>query len=62
MLFWKADDFVNWLTNIADAKPAECMSEVGWFFAGQLDGPPDLKDVKEFLKIFAKLRKCFEGK
>ncbi|MCJ1365991.1 hypothetical protein MMC16_005116 [Acarospora aff. strigata] len=61
VLFTKADDFVNWLTNIADAKPAECMSETGWFFAGQLDGLPDLGDLNELRKILPKLKKCFEG-
>ncbi len=59
-LLWNADNFVDWLTDIRDTKPAQCMSEVGWFFAGQLDGVPGTEDVKEILGIVDKLKKCFE--
>ncbi len=53
------NDFVNWLTDVSNIKPADCMSEVGWFFAGQLDGIPGLSDLKEASGIIQKLIECF---
>lgn len=53
------DNFVNWLTDVTNAKPGDCMSETGWFFAGQLDGIPGLSDLKEASGIIQKLIQCF---
>lgn len=53
------DNFVNWLTNVTLIKPADCMSETGWFFSGQLDGKPKLSDLVEASEIIKKLIVCF---
>ena len=58
-LIFLPDDFVNWLTNVTNAKPADCMSETGWFFASQLDGVPKLSDLVEANEIIKKLIVCF---
>lgn len=50
---------VNWLTDVTNIKPGECMSEVAWFFSGQLDGKPTLSDLKESSQIMQKLLICF---
>lgn len=58
-LIFLPDDFVNWLTDVTNIEPADCMSEVGWFFAGQLDGKPTLSDLREANGIIKKLIVCF---
>lgn len=32
-----ADDRIDWLTDVTNPKPGECMSQLGWDFAGALD-------------------------
>jgi hypothetical protein len=51
--------FVNWLTDVTNIKPGDCVSEAGWFFAGALDGVPTLSDFKESSQIIQKLIACF---
>lgn len=55
------DSFVDWLTDVTNSKPGDCMSETAWFFAGQLDGAPSLSDLKEANGIIKKLILCFSA-
>jgi hypothetical protein len=52
------DNFVSWLTDVTNSKAGDCISETGWFFAGQLDGKPLLSDLREANEIIKKLIIC----
>lgn len=52
----RALELVDWMTNVQDDRASECLSEIAYFFAGQLDG--DLSNNDEILTIGPKLFKC----
>lgn len=51
--------FINWMTDVTDVQPGECITEVAWFFTGQAKGG-GADRWKEIVGIYPKLKECFD--